>query len=111
MPRPSALDHHRNAGTPASTNESAARILDQFASELACDESPPSRRIAAYRQAAEALRQSPLSIDELWRTGGDRGLTRIRGVTPAIARVVGDLIATKRIPLRGSPHDTSGSKR
>ena len=86
-------------------------MLEQFADALACDESRPSRRVAAYRQAAEALRRSPLAIDELWRTGGDRGLTRIRGVTPAIARVIGDLIAQKRISIPVPSESKPGAKR
>jgi DNA polymerase/3'-5' exonuclease PolX len=111
MPRPRAVDRRRIAGAVSPTNESAARLLEQIADELAGEASRPSRRVAAYRQAAEGLRASSLSVDELWRAGSDRALTRIRGVTPAIAQVVGNLIATKRISLPVRAERRSGSKR
>jgi DNA polymerase/3'-5' exonuclease PolX len=80
-------------------NGRAAALLEQIADELANEEPCPARRIAAYRKAAAGLRATSLRVDELWCEGHDIALARIPGVTSAIARVIGDLIATKHLPL------------
>jgi DNA polymerase/3'-5' exonuclease PolX len=77
-----------------------------LAEQIETNEPRLTRRIAAYRLAARGLRASPLSVEALWHADGYCGLTRIEHVTPAIARVLDDLIASKRIVL--PPHDVSG---
>ena len=100
MPRPSISEStppRTVAASPA--NATAAALLDQIADDLEQEQPRPARRIAAYRQAAASLRETHLRLEELWHGGGDRAITEIPKVTPAIARVVGDLIATKAVAL------------
>lgn len=89
-------------------NAAVAEQLEQMASGLEQERPIPTRRIAAYRRAAAALRTTSLRVDELWRAGRDRALSEIPGVTSAISQVIGDLIATKRIPL---PHPAPAGDR
>ena len=85
---------------PVSTaNVVAASVLEHLADDLEREHPRPVRRIAAYRQAAVSLRETSLRLEDLWRRGGDLAVTRIRHVTPAIAHVIGDLIATHAVPL------------
>lgn len=84
---------------PASTNAAAAALLEQIADDLRTEEPYPARRIAAYRRAAAAIRDTPLQVEDLWRSGRDTALASIPGVTTPVAHVIGDLIATKRLRL------------
>lgn len=101
MPRPNIDEStgDRTIVAASTANATAATLLDVIADELGQEEPRPARRIAAYRQAAASLRATRLRLEELWRSGGDRAITEIPNVTPAIAHVVGDLIATKAVPL------------
>ena len=81
-----------------SSNELAAEILEGLAERLGRGRGSV-KRIAAYRRAAEAIRKSPYSIDELWNRGDGHALTAIAGVTPAVAQVLTELITSKRIPI------------
>lgn len=81
-----------------SSNELAAEILEGLAEHLSRGRGSV-KRIAAYRRAAEAIRQSPYSIDELWNRGDGHALTAIAGVTPAVAQILTELITSKRIPI------------
>ena len=105
MPRPNIDESTGDTTSVAAStaNATAAALLDVIADELAQEEPRPARRIAAYRQAAASLRATRLRLEELWRSGGDRAITEIPHVTPAIAHVVGDLIATKAVPLPSRP--------
>ena len=81
-----------------SSNEIAADMLDVLAERLRHGRGSV-KRVAAYRKAAEAIRRSPTSVDELWNRGDGHALTQIVGVTPAIAQVLTELITSKRIPI------------
>lgn len=81
-----------------SSNELAAEMLEALAEHLGRGRGSV-KRIAAYRKAAEAIRESPYSIDELWNRGDGHALTAIHGVTPAVAQVLTELITSKRIPI------------
>lgn len=113
MPRANIADS--SSATPniaaSPANVTAAALLDAIADELQQEQPCPSRRIAAYRQAAASLRTTRLRLEVLWRRGGDRSITEIPDVTPAIARVIGDLIATKAVPLPLPSMGDSGSSR
>ncbi len=79
-------------------NERAADALDALAKRF-----PPGhgnrKRVAAYRNAAESLRTTEHDIVDLWKRGDGRALTTISGVTPAIAQMLAELIASKRLLL------------
>ena len=101
MPHPDRLSESeptRRARISA-VNIAAAEWLECLADDLAVQAPSLVRRIAAYRLAAGALRESPLRVEELWSEGRERALTRIDHLTPAIAQVVGELISMKRIVL------------
>lgn len=82
----------------SNSNEVAAEILEGLAERLRHGRGSV-KRIAAYRKAADAIRRSPRSIDELWNRGDGHALTEIAGVTPAVAQVLTELITSKRIPI------------
>ena len=101
MPHPDRLSQSTALRPRVSVvNLDAAKWLERLADDLALQEPCLARRIAAYRLAAAALRESPLRIEDLWGEGREAALTRIENVTPAIARVVGELFTTRRIALR-----------
>ena len=83
---------------PSSSNELAADILESLAERLRHGRGS-IKRIAAYRKAADAIRRSEISIDDLWNRGDGHALTSIPGVTPAVAQVLTELITSKRIPI------------
>ena len=83
---------------PSSSNELAADILESLAERLRHGRGS-IKRIAAYRKAADAIRRSETSIDDLWNRGDGHALTSIPGVTPAVAQVLTELITSKRIPI------------
>ena len=97
---------HRNGAGPnegrvpprPSSNELAAQMLEALAERLRHGRGS-IKRIAAYKKAADAIRHSSRSIDELWNRGDGHALTQIVGVTPAIAQVLSELITSKRIPI------------
>ena len=91
-------DERRVASSAANSNELAAEILESLADRLRQGRGSV-KRIAAYRKAADAIRRSPHSIDELWNRGDGHALTAIPGVTPAVAQVLTELITSKRIPI------------
>lgn len=82
----------------SSSNELAADILESLAERLSHGRGS-AKRIAAYRKAADAIRRSSYTIDELWNRGDGHALTAIPGVTPAVAQVLTELITSKRIPI------------
>jgi DNA polymerase/3'-5' exonuclease PolX len=90
----------KELGTPRRrrSNELAADILDGLAERLAHGRGS-TKRIAAYRRAASAIRLSALSLDQLWNRGGSHALTQIEGVTPAIGQILAELITSKRLPI------------
>lgn len=94
----------------SAANATAAALLDQIADELGLERPLPVRRIAAYRQAAASLRETPLRLDDLWHQGRDRAITEIPHVTSAIAKMIGDLIATRAILLSPPSHQVLPSR-
>jgi DNA polymerase/3'-5' exonuclease PolX len=82
----------------SSSNELAADILESLAERLSQGRGS-AKRIAAYRKAADAIRRSSYTLDELWNRGDGHALTAIPGVTPAVAQVLTELITSKRIPI------------
>ena len=100
MPHPDRYSEAESTRPPISpVNLAAAEWLERLAADLELEEPRVVRRIAAYKLAAGALRRSPLRVEDLWRAGREQSLTEIEHLTPAIARVVGELIATKRLAL------------
>lgn len=89
---------HDATSARLSSNEIAAELLEALAERLRRGRGSV-KRIAAYRKAADAIRNSSRSIDELWHRGDGHALTEIAGVTPAVAQVLTELITTKRIPI------------
>jgi DNA polymerase/3'-5' exonuclease PolX len=81
-----------------SANEVAAEVLESLAERLRHGRGS-AKRIAAYRKAADAIRHSSYSIEDLWSRGDGHALTAIPGVTPAVAQVLAELITSKRIPI------------
>lgn len=98
-PDPGLQSDTRRRPRISSVNLAAAEWLERLADDFELREPSLVRRIAAYRLAARALRDSPLRVEELWSRGRERALTRIEHLTPAIAQVVAELISTKRIAL------------
>lgn len=98
--RNGATSNEGRTAPPArsTSNELAAEMLESLAERLRHGRGS-IKRIAAYVKAAEAIRNSPYSIDELWNRGDGHALTVIHGVTPAIAKVLTELITSKRIPV------------
>lgn len=82
----------------STANEVAADILESLAERLRHGRGS-AKRIAAYLKAADAIRRSSYSIEELWSRGDGHALTAIPGVTPAVAQVLTELITSKRIPI------------
>ena len=100
MPHPEGHSESESTRPPISAvNFAAAEWLERLAADLELEEPRVVRRIAAYRLAAGALRRSPLRVEDLWRAGREQSLTQIEHLTPPIAQVVGELIATKRLAL------------
>lgn len=101
------MRHHDRLSEPAAqrgrrisaVNAAAAEWLERLADDLELQEPSLVRRITAYKLAAGSLRESPLRVEELWSAGRERSLTQIEHVTPVIAQLLGELIATKRIVL------------
>lgn len=89
---------HETAPIRSSSNELAAELLEALAERLRRGRGSV-KRIAAYRKAADAIRHSSRSIDELWNRADGHALTEISGVTPAVAQVLTELITSKRIPI------------
>ncbi len=77
----------------ALTNAEIADRLESLAGLLDITESSPYAS-RAYRRAAETIRETPASIDELVRTGRVRDL---RGIGPGIEARLRELVETGRL--------------
>jgi predicted flap endonuclease-1-like 5' DNA nuclease len=90
-------------------NWQIARRLDEVA-QLLSKQGANHYRIQAYRNAAANLARLERPIDEVLKEGGEPALRRIRGIGPSIARAIGTLILTGRLPmldrLRGESEPT-----
>lgn len=79
-------------------NADIASRLDEVAQLLAQQEANPFR-IRAYRNAAGAIRELPVAVEQIYQDEGLDGLERIRNVGPAIARAVKDLLTLGHLPM------------
>jgi hypothetical protein len=79
-------------------NAEVARRLEETATLLEQQQASPFR-VRAYRNAAAALRNLPVSVTALYRDGGLEELERIPGVGPAIGRAIRDVVETGRLPM------------
>lgn len=86
----------------SNANEVAAEILEGLAERLR-NSRGSAKRIAGYLKAADAIRRSSYSIEDLWNRGDGHALTAIPGVTATIAQVLTELITSKRIPIGSGP--------
>jgi DNA polymerase (family X) len=76
------------------TNAEIAAALDELADLNELD-GAVVYRVVAYRQAARAVRESPVSVEQLLRQGR---LTTLKGVGKTIEEKVGTLLETGEIP-------------
>ena len=79
-------------------NASVADRLDDVA-DLLEQQAANAFRVRAYRNAASTVRQLRRGVDEMLDAEGVAGLDRLRGIGPAIARAIGQLVATGRLPM------------
>lgn len=77
-------------------NREIARQLDEVAELLAGQGENPFR-VAAYRRAAATLRGLEPSVEEVLRTDGRDGLTRLLGIGASLAGSIEELISTGRL--------------
>jgi putative hydrolase len=87
----------RPAHGPA-PNPEVARCLEEAGALLEQQAAGPFR-VRAYRNAAAAVRNLPVSVATLYQDGGLEQLERIPGVGPAIARAIRDVVLTGRLPM------------
>ncbi|NKE73230.1 DNA polymerase/3'-5' exonuclease PolX [Candidatus Manganitrophus noduliformans] len=78
------------------TNAEIAKTLREIASLLDMQGVPFKPR--AYEKAAHAVKITDLSVEEIYRRDGLKGLTEISGVGAGIAEKIATLIQTGRLP-------------
>jgi DNA polymerase (family X) len=78
------------------TNHELAEVLDEFAQRLRRQAANPFR-VAAYRAAAETVREWREPLTDLYRRDDVAGLESLPGVGKSIARKLGELIRRGRL--------------
>lgn len=86
------------AGSGWLENDAIAARLDDVARLLRAQEANPFR-VRAYRTAAEAIRNLPVPVAQVFHDQGMGGLERMRNIGPAIARAIRDLLTLGRLPM------------
>ncbi len=86
------------AGSGWLENDAIAARLDDVARLLRDQEANPFR-VRAYRTAAEAIRNLPVPVAQVFHDQGMGGLERMRNIGPAIARAIRDLLTLGRLPM------------
>lgn len=71
--------------------EEAARLLEQ--------QKANAFRVQAYRNAATTIREHPRNVIAVLHEEGLDGLDRLPGIGPALARSIGLIVTTGRLPL------------
>ncbi len=79
-------------------NRAVAARLDEVAGLLEAQGANPFR-VRAYRLAAETLRHWPESVAAMVRERGVEALEAIPTVGPRLARAIGELVVTGRLPM------------
>lgn len=85
-------------GLTATSNRQIAESLHEVA-DLLEDQAANPFRVAAYRVAAETLRQHGESAQAIFQREGTRGLMKLQGVGKSISHSIGQLIRTGQLPL------------
>lgn len=80
------------------SNRDIADALHEVA-DLLEDQAANPFRVAAYRVAAETLRQHDESVHAIFQREGTQGLMQLEGVGKSISHSIGQLIRTGRLPL------------
>lgn len=86
----------RHSGDPM--NRQVADRFDEAASLLEQQQANPFR-IQAYRNAAETIRTLPRGVAEILHEEGLEGLDRLPTIGPALARAIGLIVDTGRLPM------------
>jgi DNA polymerase (family 10) len=81
-----------------SVNQMLASRFDEIARLLEEQEANPFRT-QAYQRAAALLRGLPEPIETILRRDGLAGLDRLRGIGPALARMIAEYVNNGRLPL------------
>ena len=79
-------------------NIEIARQLDEVARLLEEQEANPFR-VRAWRNAAGAIRDLPISVEQVHQDEGIAGLERMRSIGPAIAGAIQDLLVLGSLPM------------
>ena len=79
---------------PPTSNGQIADALDELGDLYELD-GAVVHRVMAYRNAAKAVRDAPVSVEALTREGR---VTEIAGIGATLAQKIGDLIETGEIP-------------
>jgi DNA polymerase (family X) len=90
-----------------SLNATIAARLDEVALLLEHQEANPFR-VAAYRQAANTLRDLPKPVNEIIEEEGLEGLEKLPGIGPNLSRSIRMLAATGSLPLLDRLRGESG---
>jgi hypothetical protein len=93
-----------------SLNATIAARLDEVALLLEQQDANPFR-VAAYRQAADTLRDLPKSVVEILEEEGLEGLTKLRGIGASLSRSIRTLVTSGRLPLLDRLRGESGPLR
>ncbi len=83
---------------PQLLNAEVAERLDEVAQLLESQGANPYR-VQAYRRAAATLRRHPQPVAELFAARGAEGLRELPGIGETLARAIGDLLRTGRLPM------------
>lgn len=79
-------------------NTLVAARLEEAAALLAHLGANPFR-VAAYRHAADTVRELARPVADILRAEGSEGLDRLPSIGPSIARAIRDLVDTGRLPM------------
>jgi DNA polymerase (family 10) len=79
-------------------NSMIASRFDEVAMLLEQQESNPYR-VAAYRQAADTLRDLDTPVNEILEKKGLKGLMELPGIGESLSRAIRSLVTTGRLPL------------
>lgn len=80
------------------SNASVAAKLDEVA-QLLEDQDANSFRVAAYKRAAATIRELDRPLDEIVQQEGLAGLDKLPGVGETIARLIHQIVTTRRLPM------------
>jgi hypothetical protein len=81
-----------------SSNASVAAKLEEVA-RLLEDQGANNFRVAAYRRAAETVRDLDRPLEQIMRTEGLAGLDKLPGIGETIARLIHQIVTTGRLPM------------